>query len=128
MAKSVLMPIIYGAVGLMIAFIVFGAVVMPEFSKAWRYCQALSWEGATGGVYTNCSDRYQDEFNTTFVDVTAGSHTENGITSPIGSDNTGSSSYCLNCKTTGGYRTTVQGLTLLTLSIGVIAIGARYII
>lgn len=121
-------------VALGIIFILAANLILPYFSSSYRYCQDLRWEGATGNVYTNCTNRYQDAFNTSYVacvyetigDVCV-SHTENGITSPINNNATNISSYCLNCLTAGGYRIATRGLVLLVLVLGLIGFGIYFL-
>lgn len=107
-------------IGLMILFLIASTLIMPNFSTAWRYCQAREWVGADGGTLTNCTTPYQNA-NTTFVDNGTGIHTENGRTDPVASDNTEANSFCLNCSVAGGYRPTVQGLVVLAMVLGFVA-------
>lgn len=120
---SVVNKLIYGGIALALLFILASTVMLPYFSTAWRYCQALQWVGAHGSSYTNCTVPYQTS-NTSAVSGT--SHTENGITSPVATDSGNSDEFCLNCATQGGYRTTVQGLSVLILVIGLIAFGLHF--
>jgi len=117
--------IVYSVIGLTILFVITGSIMMTQFSNAWRYCQARQWVGAQGGALTNCTTPYQTS-NTTYVNPAGAEHTENGLTSPIATDNANANSFCLNCATLGGYRTTVQGLTLLVLAIGFIGFGLYF--
>ena len=114
------------ALGLALVFIITSSILLPQFSSAWRYCQARQWVATQGGVMTNCTTPYQTA-NTTFVDTTGTSHTEGGLASPLNSDTgVGVDRFCLNCSTAGGYRTTVQGVLLLVLVLFLVAIGLRY--
>ena len=108
----------YG-VGLLIVFLLTATIILPQFSTAWRYCQAKEWVGAEGGTNTNCTTPYRTA-NTTMVDHTADTHTEAGDTSPVADDNGLADNFCLNCATLGGYRTTVQGLAVLALAMAFI--------
>lgn len=125
--SSILDKIILGAVALGLAFVIISSLILPYFSSAYRYCQALQWEGAEGSVYTNCSNRYQDAFNTSFVDTVTRSHTEGGITSPVEAD-TGNATdpFCLNCETLGGYRVPMQGMVLLVLVLAIVGFGVYF--
>ncbi len=125
----VLNKIVYGTVGLLLLFLMASSVFMPFFSSSWRYCQARQWNCGVAGVYTNCTSRYQDPFNTTVVDPSTGTHTEGGLTDPVDTDTTQAACthYCLNCETAGGYRTSAQGLLLLVLVIALIGFGVRYL-
>lgn len=112
------------SIGLLILFLFATTLILPQFSSSYRYCQGLEWKGAAGDVYTNCTARYQEEFNETEVAQRAagatGSHTENGVTSPVDDDAINVTSYCLNCETAGGYRTANQGLNLLILTLALV--------
>ncbi len=110
------------AIAAAILFAIVSAVVLPFFSRAWRYCQAREWVGAQGGVLTNCTTPYQTA-NTTAVDPTAASHTEQGETSPVATDNTNADVWCLNCSTLGGYRGAMQGLLLVMFVVVMIVLG-----
>ena len=114
------------SIGLVIVFVISSSILLPQFSTAWKYCQAREWVATQGGVLTNCTTPYTTA-NTSFVDTTGGTHTESGLTSPINAD-TGApvDAFCLNCSTLGGYRTTVQGLVLLLLVLFLVAIGLRF--
>lgn len=113
-------------IGMMLLFILASTLIMPQFSKAWRYCQAKEWVGTQGGVLTNCTTPYQTA-NTTFVDNTTATHTEDGETNPRDTDTDGGTNrFCLNCKTLGGYRTTVQGLVVLVLMLALITFGLHF--
>ena len=118
--------IVMGAIGLVILFLLASTLIIPQFSNAWRFCSNKQWEGATGGVYTNCSSRYQDAFNQTSVLADSTHHTEEGETNPVNADSLNSTQYCLNCSVQGGFRSTVQGLVLLIMVLGLIAFGLRY--
>jgi hypothetical protein len=110
-----------------VAFVLLATMILPQFSLAWRFCQARAWYVANGS-YTNCSARYS--VNSTPV-TTNDTHTENGETIPFGDgdfDNpTGVREYCQNCDTAGGYRQTNQGLLLLVLVIGLVGIAVAYL-
>ena len=114
------------SIGLVIVFIIGSSILMPQFSSAWKFCQAREWVATQGGVMTNCTTPYQTA-NTSFVDTTGGTHTEGGLASPINAD-TGVpvDAFCLNCSTLGGYRGTVQGLVLLLLVLFLIGVGMRF--
>ena len=119
--------LVMGAIGLTVLFLLASTLILPYFSTAYRFCSNKQWEGATGGVYTNCSNRYQDAFNQTPVPASGGYHTENGETNPVDSDSLNSTQFCLNCSVLGGYRTTIQGLTVLVLVLALIFFGVKYL-
>jgi len=107
----------YG-VGLLILFLLGSTLIMPHFSSAWKYCQAREWNPDMGGLLgANCSIPYT---NANTSAVTASPHTEGGLTSPVEEAGENVDVYCLNCERPGGYRTTVQGLTVLALALGLI--------
>jgi len=116
-----------GTVALGVAMVLLATLILPQFSSSYRYCQARTWQGAVGNVYTNCTNRYQDAFNTSFVDASSGTHTENGATDPVTTDNANAESFCLDCTTLGGYRTTMQGITLLVFVLAIIGFGIYFI-
>lgn len=125
-SSNILNKIVAGTVALALIYVIVASLVLPYFSSSYRYCQALQWEGAEGNVYTNCTNRYQDEFNTTFLScfgTTCTTHTENGKTSPVRTTAVNLTSYCLNCATLGGYRGAMQGIVLLILVLGLVGFG-----
>jgi len=110
---------------LLLLFLLGSTLILPNFSKAWRFCQAKEWVGAHSGTLTNCTTPYENS-NTSYVDPAGTSHIEEGETSPLAADNLNADQFCLNCKTPGGYRTTVQGLTLLALVLAIIGIALLF--
>lgn len=109
------------SVGLLLLFLLASTLILPNFSKAWRFCQAKQWNPDDGGLLgANCTTPYT---NANTSAVTGTPHTEDGETVPAEVDIDPYESidvYCLNCETLGGYRTTVQGLVLLALALALI--------
>lgn len=123
--KDLLTKAVGVGIGLLILFLLFSTLIMPQFSTAWRYCQGREWVGATGGTLTNCTTPYQNS-NTSYVNPAGATHTESGQTDPVVTDNDAADQFCLNCATVGGYRATNQGLTLLILVMGLIGFALRF--
>lgn len=115
----------YG-IALVIVFLLASTLILPQFSNAWRYCQAKEWVGTHGGTQTNCTVPYTAA-NTSAVAPAGGTHTEGGETNAVDTDTVGTDIYCLNCNTEGGYRSTVQGLTFLMLALGFIYFAVNFI-
>lgn len=118
------------SVGLLVLFLLGSTLIMPQFSKAWKYCQALQWNPDEGGALgANCTTPYTNTNSTPVVNETT-KHTEEGDTWPVDQDSTaieGVDYYCLNCDTPGGYRTTVQGLVILVLSLALIGFAIKFL-
>lgn len=99
--------IVYGVVALMIVFLVFGALVMPYFSSAWRFAQDVCLTPSdTGDTVGNCT--YDKTANTTVI--VAGDHICTG-----NDENSTAGIWCQKVQTAGGYRISTQGLLLLIL-------------
>lgn len=126
MAK--LKNIVYGAVAILILFILASTIMLPEFRKSWQYCQNPRWRADNQSVGTNCTNEIA--FNNTPI-TSAGTWTaDDGKSYVCGGDQdctTATSRFCVNCDTLGGYRTSTQGLVLLILVMGIVGIAVAFI-
>lgn len=123
---------IFAILGIAVVFVLVASITMTYFSRSWRYCQDVRWVGADAEATTNCTRRYGDGFNTSYVDAENDTystylHTEDGQTWPVDPTAKNASAYCLNCQTAGGYRVTNQGLMVLIFALFAIAVGYPYI-
>ena len=108
--------IIYGAIGLVLLFVLMSTLVLPTISKTMgNTCQSISWYGADGGSYANCTNRVQSEYNTTSTP------TDYPITETSPDDHLWATNLCLQCNDVGGYSSTVKGLFTLVVVIALIS-------
>lgn len=110
--------IIQIGIGLFLFFLLAATMVLPFFNTAYNFCQAKSWNCETGTSYANCTQRYQEAYNTTVVSGTT--YLNDPVTGSI------CLKECLNCDTRGGYFATNQGLTLLVLVMALLGIGMAF--
>jgi len=108
-------------------------LIIPQFSSSYAYCEELQWNCDADRSFSNCTSRRQEQRNTSVVKE--GSHTQDGVTTKVDSTcqtnatagGGGAPYYCLNCETLGGYRSTVQGLALIVIAIGLIGFGLYFL-
>lgn len=114
--------ILYGGIGLTILFVLVSTVILPNFATTYNYCQNPAWkpDNSSSGVYTNCTDRVQDAYNST------PSPTDYPITVDTAEDYRNYTNLCLNCDTRGGFSTTLKGITVFILVIAMIAFGVWF--
>lgn len=118
--------ITYG-IALLVVFLLASTIVMPQFSNAWRYCQNRQWNPDHANAQgANCTNLYQNATNDSAISGVS-EFTMNGLTSNVEDGGENVAYYCLNCDVAGGYRTTIQGLAVLTLVMGLIGFAIYFL-
>lgn len=115
--------IVKGVIALTVLFLLMATIVLPQFANTYNYCQNPAWkpDNSSDGTYTNCSSRVQDAYNSTPTP------SDYPITEDTTDDHLNYTKLCLNCDTAGAYRTTIQGLAVLLIVIGVIGFAVYFL-
>jgi beta-lactamase regulating signal transducer with metallopeptidase domain len=110
-------------IALAVGFLVLSAIMMPFFSKNYRYtCSAYVWKPANAGVTTNCTNKVETA-NESAITISV-ANTQYGYTNPAQSfvaDN-----YCLDC-TTAGAQTNISAMILIVFALGLIGLALKFL-
>ncbi len=119
--------IIYVGIALTVMFLLLAVLVLPQFSRSYRYCQDLQWNPDNSSDYAECPNRYWDAQNTSVVSTSPYSQTTDDETISAPVPDLAGTLFCINCETEGGYRSANQGLVLLIIVMGLIGFAIRFI-